>query len=86
MLCDESRSKATRAFIAFTYASTLLDIVDSGFDYAQVVELAQHQDTRKHAAWLGVCTTIALLLELLLKTKMRRVKDESTAEGGETLI
>lgn len=80
-LCDSSRSKAFRAFEALSYASTLLDIVDGGFDYAQVAELAQHQDTRKHAAGLAVCTTIALLLELVVKTKMRRKKDEDTAEG-----
>ena len=77
-LCDESKSKTLRAFEAFTYASTLLDIVDAGFDYAQVAKLAQYQDTRKHAAWLGVCTTIALLLELVVKTAMRRKKDKDT--------
>lgn len=78
-------SCATTLFTYYTYATTLLDIVDGGFDYAQVAELAQHQDTRKHAKLLGVCTTIALLLELLLKTKMRRRKDKNTAEGNEGL-
>lgn len=80
-LCDESRSKATRAVEALAYASTLLDIVDSVFDYVQVAELAQYQKTRFPAAGLGVCTTIALLLELVVKTQMRRLKDKSTAEG-----
>lgn len=58
-------------------------MTDGVFDYVQVAELAQHQETRKHAAWLGVCTTIALLLELVVKTKMRRKKDKDTAEGGD---
>lgn len=57
-----------------------LDVSDGVFDYVHVAALAQHQETRKHAAWLGVCTTIALLLELVVKTKLRRRKDKETAE------
>lgn len=68
-------------FTWYTYATIGLDVTDAVLDYVQVAELAQHQETRKHAAWLGVCTTIALLLELVVKTKLRRVKDKNTAEG-----
>lgn len=70
-----------RAFEAFTYATVISDLLDAGFDYALVAELAQYQDTRGHAAWLGVGTTIALLLELVVKTMLRRMKDKHTAEG-----
>ena len=45
-----------------------MDVADGVFDYVYVAELAQYPDTRKHAYWLGVCTTIALLYELVVKT------------------
>lgn len=75
-------SCATILFIWYTRLSTVLDVTDGVLDYVHVAELAQHQETRKHAAWLGVCTTIALFLELVVKTKLRWVKDESTAQGN----
>lgn len=78
---EEGESCATTLFTYYTYATIGLDVTDGVFDYVQVAELAQHQETQKHAAWLGVCTTIALLLELVVKTKMRRKKDGDTAEG-----
>lgn len=79
---EGGKSCATTLFRYYTYATIGLDVTDGVFDYVQVAELAQHQETRKHAAWLAVCTTIALLLELVVKTKLRRLKDEETAEGG----
>lgn len=78
---EGGKSCATTLFICYTYATIGLDVSDGVFDYVHVAALAQHQETRKHAAWLGVCTTIALLLELVVKTKMRRAKDKATAEG-----
>lgn len=78
---EGGKSCATTLFTYYTYATIGLDVTDGVLDYVQVAELAQHQETRKHAAWLGVCTTIALLLELVVKTKMRRKKDEDTARA-----
>lgn len=77
----EGESCAMTLFKWYTYATIGLDVTDGVLDYVQVAELAQYQETRKHAAWLGVCTTIALLLELKVKTKLWRLKDEHTAEG-----
>lgn len=81
---EGGRSCATTLFTYYTYATIILDVTDAVFDYVQVAQLAQYPDTQKHAAWLAVCTTIALLLELVVKTKMRRKKDNYTAErrGG----
>ena len=69
-------------FTWFTYFTVVGDLTDAGLDYAYVAQLAKYPDTAKHAAWLGVCTTIALLLELAVKTGMRRQKDEDTKVGG----
>eukprot|EP00729_Bicosta_minor_P007871 gene7871-20828_t len=66
-----------------TYAMAVLDIVDAGFDYAFVAELASDPATVQHAAWLGVCTTITLCLEMRYKPQLHRVKRADSALGGE---
>ena len=51
---EEGKSCAMTLFTWYTYATIVLDVTDGVFDYVYVAELAQYQDTRKHAAWLGV--------------------------------
>eukprot|EP00729_Bicosta_minor_P001038 gene1038-18920_t len=66
---------------ATTYAMFALDLLDAGLDYGFVAELAKNDETKRHAAWLGVCTTIALLMEVILKIAIQRNKRESTKEN-----
>ena len=54
---------------SLTYAMFALDLLDAGLDYGFVVQLAKNTDTVRHAAWLGVCTTIALIMEVVSKQK-----------------
>jgi len=77
----EGASKWTRAFEIFTVVSTGLDILDTVFDFRMVHQLAQYDDTKGQARWLAVCTTIAVVLELVVKHKMRQKKDNDTAQG-----
>jgi len=78
----EGATKWMKAFTVFTYITIAGDLLDCGFDFRMVYQLAQYDDTKGQAAWLGICTTIALVLELVVKHKMRQKKDEDTAEGG----
>lgn len=77
----QGQSSWSTLFNWFTYTTVALDLTDAVFDYAYVAKLAKHPDTVKHAKWLGVCTSIALLLEVVVKTAWRGRKDKDTAEG-----
>lgn len=61
--------------------TTLLDILDAVFDFGMVHQLAHDDATKGRAAWLGICTTIALALELVVKSKLRQKQDEESAAG-----
>lgn len=45
-----------------------------------MAQLAKNHDTVRHAAWLGVCTTVALGLEIFLKIKIQIKKREDKKE------
>ena len=60
---------AMEIYESLTYAMFALDLLDAGLDYGFVVQLAKNTDTVRHAAWLGVCTTIALIMEVVSKQK-----------------
>eukprot|EP00729_Bicosta_minor_P010658 gene10658-18062_t len=62
----------------YTYVTILMDVTDGVFDYIFVARLAQDSATRAHAARLGVCTTIAMLLEMLVKTALRNAAKHDT--------
>jgi len=66
-----------KALRVFVYVSIGVDLTDCVFDFRMVHQLAQHDATRKQAAWLGVCTTIALALELV-KHKLRQRMENDT--------
>lgn len=75
---EGEKSKSTKAFEVFIYTTVVLELTDAVFDYMFVVQLAQDEATKKYAVWLGICTTIALLLELVMKTGMRLRKTLSS--------
>eukprot|EP00729_Bicosta_minor_P010226 gene10226-14683_t len=65
---------------SLTYAMFALDIVDAGLDYGFVAELAKDPDTGRHAAWLCVCTTIALIMEVVIKIAIQKAKRAATKD------
>lgn len=69
---------AMEIFEYFTYGMFALDLLDAALDYHFVGELAKHPDTERHAVWLGICTTIALAMEVLLKVMIQRAKRQDT--------
>lgn len=64
---------------SITYGMIALDLLDAGLDYGFVHQLAKTEATFNHAIWLGICTTIALLMEIILKTAIQRNKRRSSA-------
>ena len=66
---------------AITYGMVALDLLDAGLDYGFVHQLAKAEATFNHAIWLGICTTIALLMEIILKVAIQRNKRQSTKDG-----
>lgn len=77
----EGATKWMKAFTVFTYITIAGDLLDCGFDIRMVYQLAQYDDTIGQAVWLGICTTIALVLELGLKHKLRQAKEKATTGG-----
>lgn len=72
-----------KVFEGMTYATFALDLIDCVFDFTFVAELGKNPETVKHAVWLGVCTTIALFLEVVVKVSIRKKKmaDTKGAKG-----
>ena len=61
--------------------ATLTDLVDAVLDYVLVADLSA-QGHGKEAAWLGVQTTLCVLIELGIKLPLHRRKAMGTGEGG----
>ena len=74
----KSSGTTLKLFEAFTYFTIGVDLVDVGLDFSFVAELAK-EGFNSHAAWLGICATIALVLELWAKVQLRRDKKRQTA-------
>lgn len=66
-------------------ASLVIDLADAGFDFKLVSDLAKHGSYQKEAIWLGVCTTIALTIELVGKVLFHReaakIKESGSREA-----
>lgn len=69
-------------FEYFTYGMFALDLLDAALDYNFVGELAKSPDTMRHAVWLGICTSIALAMEVLIKVMIQRAKKQDTLKNA----
>lgn len=49
------------------YIMFIVDLIDVVFDFIMVRQLAQYSATIRHARWLGVCTAVTLLFEIVVK-------------------